>query len=166
MVLISPSDEKFPKAYKLSFDTTNNTTEYEALLLGLEFAKEKGIQKLQVTGDADLIVNQVKNKSLSKKKRLRSYQNKVWDEIEGFDAFSIQAIPREQNTKVDSLVVSASLLIPHPKFDRSVYVVEMIYQPSVSENNQNWQVFADDKHIILFLGGKLFPICLLMGTHL
>lgn len=57
VVLISPQGEKFPKAYKLAFDTTNNTAEYEALLLGLEFAKEKGIKKLQVMGDAELVVN-------------------------------------------------------------------------------------------------------------
>ncbi|XP_059075436.1 uncharacterized protein LOC131875353 [Cryptomeria japonica] len=154
VVLISPSDEKFPKAYKLEFDTTNNTIEYEALLLGLEFAKEKGIKKLQVTGDVELIVNQVKIKYLSKNKRLRSYRNKVWDEIEGFVSFSIQAIPREKSTKIDSLVVLASLLLPHPEFDRSVYVVEMINRPSVPDNNQNWQVFDDDKHIISFLEGR------------
>ena len=44
IVLISPKGEKFPKAYKLAFETTNNTAEYEALLLGLEYAKEKGIK--------------------------------------------------------------------------------------------------------------------------
>lgn len=105
-------------------------------------------------GDAELIVNQVKNTYQRKNKRLRSYQNKVWDEIEGFDAFSIQSIPREQNTKVDSLAVSASLLLPHLEFDKDVYIVEMIYRPNVSDNNKNWQVFDDDKHIISFLEGR------------
>lgn len=153
VVLISPQGEKFPKAYKLTFDTTNNTVEYEALLLGLEFAKEKEIKKLQVMGDAELVVNQVRSRYQTKNKRLKSYRNKVWDEIESFDAFSIQAFPREQNTKADSLAVSASLLLPHPEFEKDVYIVEMIYQPSVPDNNQNWQVFDDDKHIISFLEG-------------
>ena len=52
IVLISPKGEKFPKAYKLVFETTNNTTDYEALLLGLEYAREKGIKQLKVLGDA------------------------------------------------------------------------------------------------------------------
>lgn len=76
VVLISPLDVKFPKSYNHAFDTTNNTVECEALLLGLDFTKEKGIKKLQVMGDVELIVNQVKNRYQSKNKRLRSYQNK------------------------------------------------------------------------------------------
>ncbi|KAH9328552.1 hypothetical protein KI387_000660 [Taxus chinensis] len=43
VVLISPNSEIFPSAYKLQFDNTNNTAEYEALLLGLEMARQKGI---------------------------------------------------------------------------------------------------------------------------
>lgn len=44
IVFISLKGEKFPKAYKLAFETTNNTAEYESLLLGLEYAREKGIK--------------------------------------------------------------------------------------------------------------------------
>ncbi|KAH9293376.1 hypothetical protein KI387_041423, partial [Taxus chinensis] len=58
VVLISPSSEIFPSAYKLQFDNTNNTAEYEALLLGLELARQKGIRNIKVQGDAELIVNQ------------------------------------------------------------------------------------------------------------
>lgn len=60
IVLISPQGDKFPKAYKLVFETTNNTAEYEALLLGLEYAREKGIKQLKLSGDAELVVNQVR----------------------------------------------------------------------------------------------------------
>lgn len=56
VVLISPSGEKFPFAYKLEFDNTNNTVEYEALLLGLIEAKGMGINMLRVLGDVELIV--------------------------------------------------------------------------------------------------------------
>ncbi|KAH9302736.1 hypothetical protein KI387_014319, partial [Taxus chinensis] len=58
VVLISPNSEIFPSAYKLQFDNTNNTAEYEALLLGLEIARQKGVQNLKVQGDAELIVSQ------------------------------------------------------------------------------------------------------------
>ncbi|KAH9307788.1 hypothetical protein KI387_035699, partial [Taxus chinensis] len=58
VVLISPNSKIFPSAYKLQFDNTNNTAEYEALLLGLEMARQKGIQNLKVQGDAELIFNQ------------------------------------------------------------------------------------------------------------
>lgn len=77
----------------------------------------------------------------------------MWDEIEHFDAFSLSTIPCEKNSKFDCLAVSTSLLIPHPKFNRDVYTVEMIHRPSVSDNDQHWQVFDDNGKIIIFLEG-------------
>ena len=56
IVLISLKGEKFPKAYKLVFETTNNTIEYEALLLGLKYAREKGIKQIKVLGDVELVI--------------------------------------------------------------------------------------------------------------
>lgn len=98
-----------------------------------------------------MIVKQVRGLFNVKNKKLKHYQNRVWDEIEDFDAFSIEAIPREQNSKADSLVVSASLLIPHPEFVDDTYRVELIYQPSVPDNSEFWQVFENDKQINNFM---------------
>lgn len=78
----------------------------------------------------------------------------MWDEIEHFDAFSLFVIPREQNSKADCLAVSASLLIPHPEFNRDVYIVEMIHRPNVPNNDRHCQVFDDDGQIIAFLEGR------------
>jgi hypothetical protein len=52
VVLISPSKETISLSFKLEFRTTNNIAEYEALLLGLNSAKEMGIKGLKVLGDA------------------------------------------------------------------------------------------------------------------
>ena len=82
---------------------------------------------------------------------MKHYRNCVWDEIEGFDAFAIEAIPRGLNDKVNSLAVLASLLIPHPDFTDKKYLVEIIHRPSVPDNKKNWQVFKDDAHINAFL---------------
>ena len=43
VVLMSPEGEVEPLAFKLEFSNTNNTTEYEALILGIVTAKERGI---------------------------------------------------------------------------------------------------------------------------
>ena len=48
-------------SYKLEFDTTNNISEYEALLLGLKAARDMGIDKLLIFGDSELIIHQIKN---------------------------------------------------------------------------------------------------------
>ncbi|GKV36284.1 hypothetical protein SLEP1_g44433 [Rubroshorea leprosula] len=46
-------------SFKLDFQCTNNTTEYEAYLIGLALAKEAGVQHLKVIGDFGLILGQV-----------------------------------------------------------------------------------------------------------
>ena len=56
IVFISPSKKTSHLSFKLDFKVTNNIAEYEALLLGLNAVEEKGIRKLQVFGDADLII--------------------------------------------------------------------------------------------------------------
>ena len=61
VVLISPGGEAVRLMYKLEFITTNNTVEYEDLLLGLRAAKYLGIQQISVYGDSELVVQQVRN---------------------------------------------------------------------------------------------------------
>ena len=56
ILLISPGGESISLMYKLEFVTTNNTTEYEALLLRLNVAKDLGIQQIYVYGDFELVV--------------------------------------------------------------------------------------------------------------
>ena len=94
IVLISPDNQKFSFSYKLAFENTNNIIEYEALLLSIEEAKKKKIKLLKARGDAEIIVKQVKGMFSVKNQRLKHYKNRVWDEIESFDAFGIEAIPR------------------------------------------------------------------------
>ena len=52
VLLIFPGGETVKLMYKLEFITTNNTTEYEALLLGLKAAKYLGIQQISAYGDS------------------------------------------------------------------------------------------------------------------
>ena len=56
VLLISAGGEVISLMYKLEFKTTNNTAEYEALILGLRAAKYLGIQELVVFGDSKLVI--------------------------------------------------------------------------------------------------------------
>ena len=56
IVLISPSNETITLSYKLEFQTTNNITKYEALILGLMVAKDLKIQVVNVFGDSELVI--------------------------------------------------------------------------------------------------------------
>ena len=68
--------------YKLEFITTNNTTEYEDLLLGLKAAKNLGLWQISVYGNSELVVQQVRNNYQVKQDLLKVYHNEVWDMID------------------------------------------------------------------------------------
>ena len=138
VVLISASGETTCLAYKLDFKNTNNTTEYEALLLGILAKKQKGVKILKAQGDVELVVRKVKNQYAIKNSRLKNYRNKVWDEIKSLDAFSIISVQREFNSRVDSLAVSASLLLQHLSFKDQIYKVEVLFRPNVLDNEDSW----------------------------
>ena len=69
-----------------------------------------GVKCLNIKGDSDLVIQQLKNKFACKYERLKKYRNAIWNSIEDLDALNLIAIPREQNSKANELVVAASTL--------------------------------------------------------
>ena len=57
-ILISPTGQHYPTIARLCFFCTNNTTEYEACIMGLNMAIDLGVQELIVLGDSDLLIRQ------------------------------------------------------------------------------------------------------------
>jgi ribonuclease HI len=151
IVLQAPNGKVSKFAYRLEFDATNNVAEYEALLLGLELCKDRGVKCLNIKRDSDLVIQQLKNKFACKSERLKGYRNTIWAMIEDLDALNLIAIPREQNSKADELAVAASTLsLPDSLINENISV-EVIFRPSVPDNKNHWQVFDDDKQVIKFL---------------
>lgn len=62
---------------------------------------------LQVKGDYELIINQVKDLYSVNHPRLKNYRDRIYLLLEHFQAFSIGYTPREENQLVDSLAVVA-----------------------------------------------------------
>lgn len=62
VVIEIPNSKMKLHSYKLEFESTNHEAEYEALIQGLELAKDVNIECLFVFEDSNLVVNQVKNK--------------------------------------------------------------------------------------------------------
>jgi len=58
-VLISPHNFVIPCAFLLTKPCSNNISEYNALLIGMQLAEEIGVKNLKTYGDSKLIVNQV-----------------------------------------------------------------------------------------------------------
>ena len=57
-ILISPIGQHYPATARLFFFCTNNMTEYEACIMGLNMAIDLGVQELIVLGDSDLLIRQ------------------------------------------------------------------------------------------------------------
>ena len=59
-VLVSLQNYMIPRAFLLTEPCSNNVTEYNALLIGMQIAAEIGVRILEAYGDSNLIVNQVR----------------------------------------------------------------------------------------------------------
>ena len=75
IVLVSPNDDHTPLAVKLNINSTNNTAEYEACILGMEATIELKIRKLDVFGDLNLIVSQARGNWKVKEDKLKPYHD-------------------------------------------------------------------------------------------
>jgi ribonuclease HI len=150
VVLISPSKKTSHLSFKLDFKVTNNIAEYEALLLGLNAAKERKIKKLQVFGDANLIILQLNKSFQAKHVRLKAYRDEVLKAIHDFADFKISYVPRVMNELDYSLVVSSFSFIP-PLPHKLTYEIQVKYRPSLPDNVKFWKVFEDDVELTRFL---------------
>jgi hypothetical protein len=125
--------------------------QYHALILGLGIAKDMGIKILNIKGDSDLAILQVKNKFGCKSDRLKRYKNAIWNTMEFFDALDLVEIPREMNGKANNLAVAASTFQPTDELMNGHGKMEVIFRPSIPDNLDHWQVFSDDKQILRFM---------------
>ena len=85
---------------------TNNVAEYRALLLGIERAKGLGADELDLVGDSELIVRQVKGEYKVKDPALRELHARVRQALVG-PRWSIRHVRREENAAADALVNAA-----------------------------------------------------------
>ncbi|MDX6600972.1 MAG: ribonuclease [Solirubrobacterales bacterium] len=86
---------------------TNNVAEYKALLLGIEMAAGLGAGELELVGDSELIVKQVKGEYKVKDVTMRELHAQVKAALRGFDSWSIRHVRREHNAEADRLVNEA-----------------------------------------------------------
>ncbi len=86
---------------------TNNVAEYRALLLGIELAAAQGASEVELVGDSELIVRQVKGEYKVKDAALRKLHTQVRQALRPFEEWSIRHVKREHNAEADRLVNQA-----------------------------------------------------------
>lgn len=98
--IVAEAGERIGKA-------TNNQAEYEALIRGLEVADRYGFDEIEVRGDSQLIVKQVKGAWNTNDPTLQEKRVRVRELLERFDDWSLTHVPREINDRADELANEA-----------------------------------------------------------
>ncbi|GJR71068.1 reverse transcriptase domain-containing protein [Tanacetum coccineum] len=144
LVLIGPSGVEYAYALRLTFASTNNEAEYEALLAGLRIARRMNVLWIEVKVDSKLVASQVNGAYEASKGSMIKYLAKAKEYISEFKTFSIENIPREDNQKADVLSKLATVPFNHLTKEilvevlneRSTEVQEV--QTIVEEEGENW----------------------------
>ncbi|WP_435078301.1 ribonuclease HI [Halococcus sp. AFM35] len=83
-------------------ETTNNRAEYDALVRVLERAADYGFSTVEVRGDSQLVVEQVRGAWQTNDPALRERRVRVRELLDRFDDWSIEHVPREVNERADA----------------------------------------------------------------
>ncbi|WP_277554270.1 ribonuclease HI [Halobaculum limi] len=98
--IVSEGSERIP-------DTTNNKAEYAALIRALEAARDYGLDEVDVRGDSQLVVKQVRGEWNVNEPTLREKRVRARELLERFDRWDIEHVPREINERADELANEA-----------------------------------------------------------
>lgn len=82
---------------------TNNVAEYSALILGLEEAKRRGVDDLDIRMDSLLVVQQLRGAWKIKHPNMRPLALRAGELLASFPKWTIGHVPREDNGIADAL---------------------------------------------------------------
>ena len=103
-VVTTPEGEVVDSRGETIGRATNNVAEYRALLLGIHTARELGAREVELIGDSELVVKQVKGEYKVKDAGLRPLHAEVRSALQDFERWSIRHVRREHNAAADALV--------------------------------------------------------------
>jgi ribonuclease HI len=133
-VVTSPAGVVIRYAAQLIFanneHSTNNTTEYEALLLALRKMKALGKQTFIIRTDSKVIQEHVEKESEARNPVLMKYLEKVREMERHFKGYSVQHIPRDDSNEADKLAKAAAR---NQELPPDVFF-EIIREPSIKES--------------------------------
>ena len=97
LILVSPERHRMHCALKFRFKAYNNEAEHEALIGGLNHAKEMKVESLEVYSDSHLIVCQMKDEYQAQGEKMVAYLQNAKDLLKFFNSYIIHQVPRSEN---------------------------------------------------------------------
>lgn len=103
-VLIGPDGEMIEEVDAYLGVATNNVAEWTALLLGLQAAVDRGIRRLAVRLDSELVVKQLRGEYRVKHVNLQALHQRARKLLRAFEEIDVRHVPRKENAVADRLV--------------------------------------------------------------
>ena len=129
-MLETPDRFKHEYALEFQFKTSNKAAEYEALISGLQLARDIGVKRVEVFSDSQLVVNQVNMSFEAKEPQLSFYQALSKAFIQRFKSASLSHITQKENSHADAL---ARLATEGPGKGKKKARIEVLGKPSISK---------------------------------
>jgi len=102
-VLLDASGHVLAELTKYLGTQTNNYAEYTALIIGLEEARRRGVDQIDVRMDSKLVVEQVNRRWKVKHPNITELAILARQLFESFPTRSIRHVPRDDNAIADAL---------------------------------------------------------------
>ncbi|XP_014493154.1 uncharacterized protein LOC106755497 [Vigna radiata var. radiata] len=128
VVLEGPNGVVIEQALIFRFKVSNNQAEYEALIAGLELARDLGVKVLHCKTDSQLVEGHMNDTFQIKGNQLLMYFHKAKQLASYFDSVAVQHIPRSENHRADRL---SKLTTGKEKGQLSSLVRQVIFKPAV-----------------------------------
>jgi ribonuclease HI len=107
VVLRGPDGARIEAIGKYIGRATNNVAEYYALIAALDAAAGRGIRRLRVESDSELLVRQMQGHYKVRSPDLRPLHERAQKATKALEYFAIEHIPRERNADADAVANAA-----------------------------------------------------------
>ena len=107
IVLRGPDGGAVESLGKYIGPTTNNVAEYYALIAALDAATARGVRRLRIQSDSELLVRQMQGAYKVKSADLKPLHERAQKAKRAFEFFAIEHVPRERNREADELANQA-----------------------------------------------------------
>jgi ribonuclease HI len=128
ILFIARGGEQLKYALQLLFPASNDATEYEALIHGLNIAISLGIKRLMVYGDSLVVISQINKEWDCSNDSMGKYCMAVRKLEDKFEGLEFHHMERDRNTVADILSKLGSSRTQVPP---GVFVQEVLH-PSIS----------------------------------
>jgi ribonuclease HI len=103
-VLLDPGGDVVEEIGAYLGVATNNVAEWTALVLGLEAAAKRGVERLAVRLDSELVVKQLRGEYRVKHAALQPLYQRARQLLRRFAEVEVKHVPRAENALADRLV--------------------------------------------------------------